>query len=65
MKNKTIFKRFGYLMENIGLNEMIDKYNLTDKISAGYSTFDPGVKNKSIVRKWKLWIPEIWKNKND
>lgn len=65
MHNKTIFKRFAFLMENIGLYDLISKYNLPKKISGGYSLFDPGVKNSSIIRKWNLKIPDAWKNKND
>jgi len=63
MKNKTIFKRLGFLIGTMGLNKIIDKYNLTDRISKGYSIFDPGIENTSIINKWKLRIPKIWKNK--
>lgn len=65
MKNKTIFKRFGFLMESIELYDMIKKYDLQNKISAGYSLFDPGIKNDAVVRKWNLKVPSAWKNKND
>jgi len=65
MKNKTILKRFGFLMEVEGLFDLIKEYNLTEKISSGYSLFDPGIKNTSVIRKWNLKIPEIWKQKND
>lgn len=64
MNNKTIFKRLGFLMENMGFYPSIEKYNLSSKFSNGYSLFDPSVKNASIVRKWGLKIPTIWK-KND
>lgn len=65
MHNKTILKRFAFLMENIGLYDLIRKYDLSEKISKGYSLFDPSVKNTSIIRKWNLKIPDAWKNKND
>ena len=61
MRNKTIFKRMGFLFEKIGLNQYIEKYDLTKRISKGYSTFDPLMKNNKIIRKWNLKIPEIWK----
>lgn len=61
MRNKTIFKRMGFLFEKMGLNHFVEKYNLTKKISKGYSIFDPLVENNKIIRKWKLKIPEVWK----
>ncbi len=61
MRNKTIFKRMGFLFEKIGLNQYIEEYDLTKRISKGYSTFDPLMKNNKIIRKWNLKIPEIWK----
>ena len=63
--NKTVLKRLGFLMEILGLYEIIDKYGLLKKISKGYSLFDPGVKNTSIVRKWNLKVPAIWKKQSD
>jgi predicted transcriptional regulator of viral defense system len=65
MKNRTIFKRFGFLMETMGLNDLNEKYDLHHKISMGNSIFDPGIENTSIVRKWNLRIPAVWKTKND
>ncbi len=65
MKNKTILKRLGFLMESLGLYDLIKKYDLPNKISSGYSLFDPTIKNKAIIRKWNLKIPAVWKDKND
>lgn len=61
MGNKTVLKRFGFLMEVMGLYDLVSQYDLPKKISKGYSLFDPGVKNTSIIRKWNLKIPIIWK----
>lgn len=63
MKNKTILKRFGFLMESEGLYDLIKNYDLPAQISKGYSLFDPSVKNTSVMRKWNLKVPEAWKNK--
>lgn len=65
MNNRTILKRLGFLMEKTGHYDLVEKNDLLNRISTGYSLFDPGVKNPSIVRKWNLRIPTIWKNKND
>ncbi len=61
MKNKTIIKRLGFLLEKLGLEDMIIKYKLLNKISRGYSLFDPSVKNALVVRKWNLKVPANWK----
>ncbi len=65
MKNKTIFKRLGFLMENMGIYGLIEKYNLPLKISGGYSLFDPSVSNTCNIRKWNLKVPTVWKDKHD
>jgi predicted transcriptional regulator of viral defense system len=65
MKNKTIFKRLGFLMETLHLFDMISECHLRDKISKGYSLFDPSIKNVAIVRRWNLKVPISWRKKND
>lgn len=65
MQNKTIFKRLGFLLEYMQLDELAKENNLQNKISSGYSMFDPTVKNTHFVRKWNLKVPAVWINKND
>jgi predicted transcriptional regulator of viral defense system len=65
MKNRTIFKRLGFLMETLGLKQDVKKYGLQNKISLGYSEFDPGLKNNIRISKWKLKTTSIWKKSND
>lgn len=65
MKNKTIFKRLGFLMETLGLKQDIKKWNLQIKISSGYSEFDPGIENDVRVSEWGLKVPKVWMKRND
>lgn len=65
MRNKTIFKRLGFLMESLEMYDLIKKYDINSKISTGYSVFDPSVKNNLIATTWNLKIPAVWKKKND
>lgn len=65
MRNKTIFKRFGFLLETLNLSDLVKKYDLINEISKGYSIFDPTVKNPAIITRWNLRIPQTWKKKND
>ena len=65
MRNKTIFKRLGFLLE---LNKLVDNRtikSLQNKISAGYSAFDPSVRGKFFIRKWNLQVSTMWKKKYD
>ena len=57
IKNKTLYKRLGYLIETLKL----DAGNLLKvcekNISKGYSVFDPSIPNKGkIIRRWNLRI---------
>ena len=61
MHNKTIFKRLGFLLESLDLYDVVEKYDLRNKISSGYSMFDPRVKSTVIIRRWNLKIPDSWK----
>ena len=65
MENKTIFKRLGFLLETLEEFHFIEKYHMHEKISAGYSLFDPTVKNVCVIRSWNLKIPKIWKKEHD
>jgi predicted transcriptional regulator of viral defense system len=56
-KNRTAYKRLGYILEtlNIDATELIAECQ--KNISAGYSTFDPGIKTRGTYnRRWNLII---------
>ena len=65
MKNKTIFKRLGLLLE---LNALVEHHVLSSikgQISSGYSCFDSTIDNPHVLRKWNLKIPTSWKKEYD
>jgi predicted transcriptional regulator of viral defense system len=65
MNNKTILKRLGFMID-VKLNEMPEEFSdIKEKISSGYSNFDPIVNGKLIVEKWKLKVPVSWKKEYD
>jgi len=65
MKNKTIFKRLGFMID-VRLNETPSALTyLVKYISSGYSNFDPTINCEFIVEKWKLKIPASWKKEYD
>lgn len=65
MRNKTIFKRLGFLLEIKGLVSLPMIELLRKNISSGYSAFDPSMKSKYILRRWSLKLPHSWKNEYD
>lgn len=58
VKNKTIFKRMGYLLSILNPDEKKLIQECQKNISKGYSQIDPFFKGTRIVKKWGLWIPE-------
>ena len=65
IKNKTIFKRLGFLLEIRSLTDINVINFLRKNISSGYSEFDPSMESKHFLRKWNLKIPLSWKREYD
>ena len=63
--NKTGIKRLGFLMEILGLKQEIVDLDMFNKISKGYSLFDPMLKNPFIIRRWNLRVPKNWRAEYD
>ena len=66
MKNKTIFKRLGYLLEKAGLSEQYSSILKGIELSTGYAKLDPSLSVKgSHSKRWGLVVnaeidPERW-----
>jgi len=58
MKNKTIFKRLGFILSKIKPQEVNWITYCLEHLSEGNSQLDPSSKGKRLIKKWKLWIPE-------
>lgn len=58
MKNKTIFKRLGYLLSVFkpAESDLIDQCK--KRISQGNSQIDPSVNGSRLLKKWRLWLPD-------
>jgi predicted transcriptional regulator of viral defense system len=63
IKNKTVFKRLGYLMEKFHAEEREIIQQCHARISSGYSKLDPDLDADKLITRWKLWIPESWAGK--
>jgi len=64
-KNKTVFKRLGFMMEAKGAATPEQLNMLLSKISKGLSLFDPALECASVVKRWNLKVPTSWKKEYD
>ncbi len=65
INNKTIFKRLGIMIDTKLDDIPVEFRNLNERLSSGYSNFDPATECKFIVEKWKLKVPASWKKEYD
>lgn len=57
LRNRTIYKRFGYLIEILGLDRPGETETCRSRLSAGVSLLDPSAPaNGSITKRWNLRI---------
>lgn len=65
MQNSTIFKRLGYLIEQLAFDA---SNNITSickkKLKSGYSQLDPSVKGDQLETRWNLWVPKSFSIKD-
>lgn len=56
-RNKSIYKRLGYLIDVMNIDAADLKIKCLERLSAGYSLLDPAVESKgAFVRKWNLKV---------
>lgn len=57
INNGALFKKLGYLAEKLEFKpSFIDQCRR--RLTAGYATLDKNVKNRRLVTRWNLWVPE-------
>lgn len=59
--NKSIYKRLGFLFDTSFSVSEERLYSIHERISAGYSVFDPTVPSPCTVSKWRLKTSKSWK----
>ena len=60
-RNKTVFKRLGYLLERFAPENEAEIAVCKKALSKGNSKLDPSLPSDFLVTRWKLWIPSSWK----
>ena len=60
-KNGAALKRFGFLLElNIPEENQLISY-CADNLTMGYAKLNPGQTCEKLVTRWRVWVPESWK----
>jgi predicted transcriptional regulator of viral defense system len=58
--NGALFKKLGFLAEALGFEQsFIDE--CVRNLTTGYTQLDKTTTEKSLVTKWRLWIPKGYK----
>ena len=58
--NGAVFKRLGFLLEKYAENEQDFIGQCRKRLTAGNAKFDPALKAKRLITRWRLWVPERW-----
>ncbi len=59
--NGSAFKRLGFLLEKIAPDETKALEDCRKRLTAGNARLDPKLNNKRLITRWRLWVPENWK----
>jgi len=59
--NGAVFKRLGFLIEKIAPQEKEAMAACHSRLTQGNAKLDPSIPASRLITKWKLWIPENWK----
>ena len=61
MGNGAILKRLGFFLERSGAANETVLADLRSRLSAGNARLDPALPSGRLITRWRLWIPENWK----
>jgi predicted transcriptional regulator of viral defense system len=62
--NGAVFKRLGFLLELVALDETEAIDQCRSRLTAGNTKLDPNLNNERLITRWRLWVPENWKRKH-
>lgn len=58
--NGAVFKRLGFLAERVGAPDTLIAA-CAGRLTMGNAKLDPALPCPRLIRRWRLWIPESWK----
>ncbi|MFH1146523.1 MAG: type IV toxin-antitoxin system AbiEi family antitoxin domain-containing protein, partial [Pseudomonadota bacterium] len=56
--NGAVFKRLGFLLENLSPNDQKTINECKFRLTTGKAKLDPTIPTEVLVTRWRLWIPE-------
>jgi predicted transcriptional regulator of viral defense system len=56
----AVFKRLGYLLEQLAPDEQAAIAACAASMTQGYAKLDPALPPARLVTAWRLWLPEDW-----
>jgi len=61
--NGSVFKRLGFLLEKTAPDETKALGKCQSRLTKGNAKFDPKLNNNKLITRWRLLVPENWKEK--
>ncbi len=58
--NGAVFKRLGFLIEQISPDDPATVVQCRKRLTAGNTKLDPQLPANKLVTRWRLWVPERW-----
>lgn len=58
--NRAVFKRLGFLMEQVAPTEQQFISECKARLSAGNAKLDPTLPAEKLITRWRLWVPRTW-----
>jgi len=56
----AVFKRLGFLIEQLNLGEQEIIAACRSQMTAGNTKLDPTLPVQNLISRWKIWVPESW-----
>lgn len=56
----AVFKKMGFLLEQLGYGDPVIIKRCQEKLSTGYAKLDASLPAERLVTRWRLWVPERW-----
>ncbi len=61
LETGSVFKRLGFLFEIVAPEETDALDVCRKKMTTGNARLDPGLNNDRLITRWRLFVPENWK----
>jgi predicted transcriptional regulator of viral defense system len=59
--NGAAFKRLGFLLEALRLDQPSLVAACRNQLTSGYVKLDPALASQQLITVWRLWVPNAWK----